>query len=64
MKGGDQNGKNMIEEVLKHQIRANDFIFSREKLEAMDFETLSIICEASKHMVKNNYTTSNGGYIQ
>lgn len=44
--------KNMIEEVLKHQIRTNDFIFSRERLESMDFETLSIICEASKHMVK------------
>ncbi len=42
----------MIEEILKHQTRTNDFIFTKEKLESINFEILSIIYEASKHMVK------------
>jgi len=44
------NKKEMIEEILKNQNRANDPIFTKEKLERINFEELLIICEASKHM--------------
>lgn len=44
--------KEMIKEILQHQYRANDFIFTKEKLERMNFELLSIVCEASEHMVR------------
>ena len=46
----------MIEEILKHQTRTNDFIFTKEKLESINFEILSIIYEASKHIY---YTDTN-----
>lgn len=42
----------MIKEILENQNRTNDYIFTKEKLESIDFEMLTIICEASKHMVK------------
>ena len=44
--------KEVIEEILKQQARANDFIITKEKLENINFEMLSIICEVSKHMVR------------
>lgn len=43
--------KTMINEILANQNRANDFIFAKDKLEKLNFEMLSIICETSKHMV-------------
>lgn len=43
--------REMIEEILKNQNRANDHIFSEKKLEGLNFEMLTIICEASQHMV-------------
>ena len=43
--------KEMIQEILKNQNRANDYIFTEKKLENIDIEMLSIICEASQHMI-------------
>lgn len=45
------NKKEMIEEILKNQSRANDHIFTKEKLKNINFEMLTLICEASKHMI-------------
>jgi len=45
------NKREMIVEILKNQNRANDLIFTKEKLEKINFETLSIICETSKLMI-------------
>lgn len=43
--------REMIEEILKNQNRANDYIFTEKKLESISFEMLDIIYEASQHMV-------------
>lgn len=43
--------KEMIEEILKNQNKANDHIFTERKLEGINFEVLSIIHETSKHMI-------------
>ena len=42
--------QNMIKEILENQNRANDHIFTEEKLEKLNFETLSLVHETSKHM--------------
>lgn len=41
----------MINEILKNQNRANDHIFTKEKLEKFNFEILSLVYETSKHMI-------------
>lgn len=41
---------NMINEILENQNKANDNIFTKEKLEKLNFEMLSLVHEASKHM--------------
>ena len=43
--------REMIEEILKNQNRANDYIFTKEKLEDINFEMLTIICEVSKSII-------------
>lgn len=43
--------REMIDEILRNQDRTNDCIFIEKKLESMNFEMLTIICEASKHMI-------------
>lgn len=43
--------RKMIEEILKNQNRANDHIFTEKKLESINYEMLSIIYEASQHMI-------------
>lgn len=45
------NKREMIEEILKNQNRANDHIFTKEKLKNINCEMLAIICEASQHMI-------------
>ena len=42
--------ENMIKEILENQDRTNDQIFTKEKLERLNFETLSLVHETSKHM--------------
>ena len=44
------NKANMINEILENQNRANDPIFTKEKLEKLDFEVLSLVHETSKHL--------------
>lgn len=44
------NKTDIIKEILENQNRANDHIFTKEKLERLNFETLSLVHEASKHM--------------
>lgn len=44
------NKTEMIKEILENQNRANDHIFTEEKLEKLNFETLSLVHETSKHM--------------
>lgn len=46
------NRTNMINEILENQNRANDHIFTKEKLEKLNYEILLIVYEASKHMRK------------
>lgn len=41
----------MIKEVLKNQERVNEYYFTKEKLEKLDFKMLCLVCETSKHMV-------------
>ena len=41
----------MIEKILENQNRANDHIFTEKKLKSINYEMLSIIYEASQHMV-------------
>ena len=48
----ERTKKEMVKEILEHQARVNEFIFTKEKLEKMNFEMLSIVCETSKHMVR------------
>lgn len=43
--------RKMIEEILKNQDKANDYIFTKKKLESINSEMLAIIYEASQHMV-------------
>ena len=40
----------MINEIIENQNRANDHIFTKEKLEKLNFEMLSLVHEASKHL--------------
>ena len=47
----EMDKKEMIKEILKNQNKANDHIFTEKKLESINFEMLTIICEASKHMI-------------
>lgn len=42
---------NMIKEVLKNQERVNEYYFTKEKLEKLDFKMLCLVCGTSKHMV-------------
>lgn len=42
--------ENMIKEILENQNRANDHIFTKEKLEKLNSEMLSLVHETSKHM--------------
>lgn len=42
--------ENMIKEILENQNRTNDHIFTKEKLEKLNFEMLSLVHETSKHM--------------
>lgn len=42
---------NMIKEVLKNQERVNEYYFTKEKPEKLDFKMLCLVCETSKHMV-------------
>ena len=49
--GKSMNKREMIEEILKNQNRANDHIFTKEKLKNINCEMLAIICEASQHMI-------------
>lgn len=44
------NKTDIIKEILKNQNRANDHIFTKEKLEKLNFETLAFVHETSKHM--------------
>ena len=44
------NRINMINEILENQNKANDHIFTKEKLEKLNFEILSLVYETSKHM--------------
>lgn len=41
---------NMINEILENQNKANDHIFTKEKLEKLNFEMLSLVHKTSKHM--------------
>ncbi len=43
--------RKMIEKILENQNRANDHIFTEKKLKSINYEMLSIIYEASQHMV-------------
>lgn len=43
--------RKMIEKILENQNRANDYIFTEKKLKNINYEMLSIIYEASQHMV-------------
>lgn len=43
--------RKMIDEILENQDKANDHIFTKKKLESIDSEMLTIIYEASQHMV-------------
>ena len=44
------NRINMINEILENQNKANDHIFTKEKLEKLNYETLLLVYETSKHM--------------
>ena len=41
----------MINEILENQNRANDHIFTEEKLEKFNSKILSLVHETSKHMI-------------
>lgn len=41
---------NLINEILENQNKANDHIFTKEKLEKLNFEMLLLVHETSKHM--------------
>ena len=43
--------QNMINEILENQNRTNDHIFTKEKLEKLNFKMLSLVHETSKHMI-------------
>ena len=43
--------KEMIKKILENQNKANDHIFTEKKLESINFEMLTIIYEASQHMI-------------
>lgn len=43
--------RKMIEEILENQNKANDHIFTEKKLENINSEMLTIIHEASQHMI-------------
>ena len=45
------NRTNIINEILENQSRANDHIFTKEKLEKLNIDMLLLIHEASKHMI-------------
>lgn len=51
IKINEMDKKEMIKEILKNQNRANDHIFTEKKLKSINYEMLSIIYEASQHMV-------------
>lgn len=44
------NRTDMIKEILENQNRVNDHIFTKEKLEKLNLEILSLVHETSKHM--------------
>lgn len=41
----------IIKKILENEKKANDIIFTKEKLESMNIEMLYIIYEASKSMI-------------
>lgn len=43
--------KELVQRILTNQARANEAIFSEEKLMSLTTDVLTVICEASTHLI-------------